>query len=480
MATNDLLVGYTRRFAGPVDATATFATLTALQTYATNDATAYAGQVCAVTGTNTVYVINSDKSVSAIGSGSGVSSFNTRTGAVTLTSNDVTLAVGYTPANTTSIPTKTSQLTNDSGYLTSLLVTSVAGKTGAVTLATGDISGLKGLATLSSVPDSLVTGLATVATSGSYNDLSNKPVIPAAQVNSDWNATLGVASIANKPIIPTKTSQLTNDSGYLTSLLVTSVAGKTGAVTLGTADISGFSAAAASAAPVQSVFGRIGNITLTSGDVTNALGYTPAQSTVAGAAVAPASLTPQAVGSSNQTGTSAYAAHADHIHAAPPASLISGLGILAALSSVPISLISGLATVATTGSYSDLTGKPTIPAAQVNADWNAASGVAAILNKPTIPTSTSQLTNNSGFITLAPVTSVAGKTGAVTLSANNISGLGTMALANDAPDTLNQYVRIAGAWQTFNGGISPVGVPINGGFANTVYPDTIIVDGGTP
>lgn len=30
--------------------------------------------------------------------------------------------------------------------------------------------------------------------------------------------------------------------------------------------------------------------------------------------------------------------------------------------------------------------KPTIPAAQVNADWNAVSGVAEILNKPTIPT----------------------------------------------------------------------------------------------
>ncbi|VVE00392.1 hypothetical protein PIN31115_02073 [Pandoraea iniqua] len=29
--------------------------------------------------------------------------------------------------------------------------------------------------------------------------------------------------------------------------------------------------------------------------------------------------------------------------------------------------------------------KPTIPAAQVNSDWNASTGVAAILNKPTIP-----------------------------------------------------------------------------------------------
>lgn len=41
--------------------------------------------------------------------------------------------------------------------------------------------------------------LATVATTGSYNDLTNKPTIPAAQVNSDWNASSGVAQILNKP-----------------------------------------------------------------------------------------------------------------------------------------------------------------------------------------------------------------------------------------------------------------------------------------
>lgn len=45
----------------------------------------------------------------------------------------------------------------------------------------------------------------------------------------------------------------------------------------------------------------------------------------------------------------------------------------------------GLATVATTGAYSDLSGTPSIPAAQVNSDWNATTGVAEILNKPTIP-----------------------------------------------------------------------------------------------
>lgn len=67
------------------------------------------------------------------------------------------------------------------------------------------------------------SSLATVATSGSYNDLSNKPTIPAAQVNSDWNAVSGVAEILNKPTIPTATSQLTNDSGFIDSSDLTDV-----------------------------------------------------------------------------------------------------------------------------------------------------------------------------------------------------------------------------------------------------------------
>ena len=44
--------------------------------------------------------------------------------------------------------------------------------------------------------------LAGVATSGSYSDLSDKPSIPPAQVNSDWNASSGVAEILNKPNPP--------------------------------------------------------------------------------------------------------------------------------------------------------------------------------------------------------------------------------------------------------------------------------------
>lgn len=49
-------------------------------------------------------------------------------------------------------------------------------------------------------------GAGTSSFSGNYNDLNNKPTIPAAQVNSDWNATSGVAQILNKPTIPSITN----------------------------------------------------------------------------------------------------------------------------------------------------------------------------------------------------------------------------------------------------------------------------------
>lgn len=47
------------------------------------------------------------------------------------------------------------------------------------------------------------SSLAEVATSGSYNDLDDKPTIPAAQVNSDWNSSSGVSEILNKPNLAT-------------------------------------------------------------------------------------------------------------------------------------------------------------------------------------------------------------------------------------------------------------------------------------
>ena len=78
--------------------------------------------------------------------------------------------------------------------------------TGSGTLTISYASGYQGYTTveankLAGIPadaDKTPT-LATVATTGSYVDLSNKPTIPAAQVQTDWNAASGISSIANKP-----------------------------------------------------------------------------------------------------------------------------------------------------------------------------------------------------------------------------------------------------------------------------------------
>lgn len=72
---------------------------------------------------------------------------------------------------------------------------------------------------------------APVATSGSYTDLTNKPTIPAAQVNSDWSAVTGLPQILNKPSLATvATSGLYSDltgkptltTGTVTSVGITS------------------------------------------------------------------------------------------------------------------------------------------------------------------------------------------------------------------------------------------------------------------
>lgn len=78
------------------------------------------------------------------------------------------------------------------------------------------------------IPASSVDGLSTVAASGSYDDLSNKPTIPAAanngtltiQKNGTNVATFGANQSTNTTaniIVPTKVSQLTNDRGYTTN-----------------------------------------------------------------------------------------------------------------------------------------------------------------------------------------------------------------------------------------------------------------------
>ena len=107
------------------------------------------------------------------------------------------------------IPSKTSDLTNDSNFITSsgAPVQSVDGSTGAVVTNAVKYNAAQGLSDAQKQQARTNIGAGTSSFSGSYNDLTNKPTIP------------------------TKTSQLTNDSGYLTSAPVTSVDGSTGAIT---------------------------------------------------------------------------------------------------------------------------------------------------------------------------------------------------------------------------------------------------------
>ena len=111
-----------------------------------------------------------------------------------LTNGPTKISVADIPSKS-EIPTKTSQLTNDSNFVTSAALSGYATETWVEQ---------KGyLTSVAWVDITDKPTLAPVATSGSYNDLTNKPTIP------------------------TKTSQLTNDSNFVTSTALTGYATET-------------------------------------------------------------------------------------------------------------------------------------------------------------------------------------------------------------------------------------------------------------
>ena len=178
----DSAAGYTEYTAGTA-ASVPWSGVTGKPTFA---AVATSGAYSDLTGTPTIPTVNNG-TLTIQKNGTTVKTFTANA------SSNVT-------ANIT-VPTKTSDLNNDSGFITGVTWNDVSNK----------------------------PSFATVATSGSYNDLSNKPTIPTVnnatltiQKNGTKVATFTSNASSNVTAnisVPTKTSELTNDSGFLTSVL---------------------------------------------------------------------------------------------------------------------------------------------------------------------------------------------------------------------------------------------------------------------
>jgi hypothetical protein len=145
-----------------------------------------------------------------------VQSVNGKTGVVKLSASDV----GALPAST-SIPTKTSQLTNDSGYIKGYTETDPT---------------VPAWAKAESKPSysKSEVGLGNVDNVKQYS-ANNPPPYPVTSVNGKTGAvTLNASAVGARPstwtptasdvgalpsttVVPTKTSQLTNDSGFVKS-----------------------------------------------------------------------------------------------------------------------------------------------------------------------------------------------------------------------------------------------------------------------
>ena len=163
-----------------------------------------------------------------------VTSVNSKTGAVQLNASDV----GALP-NTTVIPSKTSQLDNDSGFITSAPVTSVNTKTGAVVLTSGDVGAVSKAG--DTMTGNLTVGSASLQINGyvtgtwlktTANIALSSAASKIAVINDGWvysrttaqiKSDIGLGNVDN-----VKQYSASNPPPYP----VTSVNGKTGAITV--------------------------------------------------------------------------------------------------------------------------------------------------------------------------------------------------------------------------------------------------------
>ena len=135
----------------------------------------------------------------------------------------------------------------------------------------------------------------------------------------------------------------------------------------------------------------------------------------------------------------------------------SGLGEILNKPTIPAAQIQSDWTQANNAALDFIQNKPTIPAAQVNSDWNAVSGVAEILNKPTL---------NTGTVTSVDLSMPA----AFSVSGNPVTTSGPLAVT--AAGVATQYIRGDGQLANFptsSGGGASVSYYLNGSVSQGTF-----------
>jgi hypothetical protein len=172
MASISLPKGYQRLGPFPLDDTFVFDTLESLQTYATTNASAYSGQICAVSSTSEIYIIKDDKSLSNIANNQVIVNHIT----------DETLHLTSTQNTLLDQITITSAEINQLSNIASNIQDQLDGKSESGHTHFNATSSVDGF--LSAVDKGKLDGIASGA---------------EVNINSDWNVTTGDAAILNKP-----------------------------------------------------------------------------------------------------------------------------------------------------------------------------------------------------------------------------------------------------------------------------------------
>lgn len=134
--------------------------------------------------------------------------------------SDIAISGSYNDlVDTPTIPSKTSELTNDSGYITSVSWDDVTSKPELSQVAiSGSYSDLSGTPTIPTKTSELIndsgflTSSSGLITSVSWSDITNKPNFSTVATSGSYT------DLSNTPTIPTKVSQLENDTGFINAL----------------------------------------------------------------------------------------------------------------------------------------------------------------------------------------------------------------------------------------------------------------------